>query len=197
MINVNGLILCAGQSKRMGPQNKALSKLCGRTLIEHVIHRLEPQVDKIMISGESEVFGHLPYDIIEDAVRLHRGPFMGLPSVLQSSLIPSEHLMIIACDGVLFPNNVVRELFALATEHDADISCIRYRGFPQPMFSLWHKRTASDVAHAALEKRLGGFKSLLADLRLVYLDWPEDSINPFFNINTPMDLKHAETILCP
>ena len=197
MINVNGLILCAGQSKRMGPQNKALSKLCGRTLIEHVIHRLEPQVDKIMISGESEVFGHLPYDIIEDAVGLHRGPLMGLHSVFQSSLIPSEHLMMVACDGVFFPNNVVTELYALATEHDADIGCIRYRGFPQPMFSLWHKRTASDVAHAALEKRLGGFKSLLADLRSVYLDWPEDSINPFFNINTPMDLKHAETILCP
>ena len=76
MINVNGLILSAGQSKRMGPQNKALSKLCGRTLIQHVIHRLEPQVDKIMISGENEVFGHLPYDIIEDVVGLHRGPLM-------------------------------------------------------------------------------------------------------------------------
>jgi len=29
----------------------------------------------------------------------------------------------------------------------------------------------------------------------VYVDWPKALVNPFFNINTPDDLKQAETLL--
>ena len=197
MIDVSGLILSAGESRRMGSQNKALAILCGQTLVERVMDRLAPQVDRIIISGDRQLLGHLPYDIIEDETGPHRGPLMGLHSVFQSSLVQSEHLMMVACDGVFFPTNLVAKLHALVLENNADIGCIRYRGFPQPMFSLWNKRTAPSIACAVLEKRLGGFKLLLASLRSVYLDWPENSINPFFNINTPKDLRYAETILCP
>ena len=66
MIDVNGLILAAGASTRMGLQNKALATLGGRSLIERVIDRLRPQVAKIVISGQKEFFQHLPYDVIED-----------------------------------------------------------------------------------------------------------------------------------
>jgi molybdopterin-guanine dinucleotide biosynthesis protein A len=47
-----------------------------------------------------------------------------------------------------------------------------------------------------LVKKNGGFKPLLEVLNSVYLDWPEQSINPFFNINTPDDLAEAERLLC-
>jgi molybdopterin-guanine dinucleotide biosynthesis protein A len=46
-----------------------------------------------------------------------------------------------------------------------------------------------------LRQNQGGFKSLLAELKTVYLDWPEQPINPFFNINTLDDLAEAEGLL--
>jgi molybdopterin-guanine dinucleotide biosynthesis protein A len=47
-----------------------------------------------------------------------------------------------------------------------------------------------------LVKKYGGFKPLLADLNTAYLDWPEQSVSPFFNINTVDDLAEAEGLLC-
>jgi molybdopterin-guanine dinucleotide biosynthesis protein A len=52
----------------------------------------------------------------------------------------------------------------------------------------------SAVEETLLVKKMGGFKSLLAELNTVYLDWPEQPMNPFFNINTPEDLAAAERL---
>jgi molybdopterin-guanine dinucleotide biosynthesis protein A len=90
----------------------------------------------------------------------------------------------------------VAELHQQIVEQDADVACIRYQGFAQPTFSLWHKRVAPAVKEAMLVKKYGGFKPLLADLNTVYLDWPEQSVSPFFNINTVDDLAEAEGLLC-
>jgi len=46
-----------------------------------------------------------------------------------------------------------------------------------------------------LVKKQGGFKPLLKELNTVYFDWPEQPLNPFFNINTPADLAEAERLL--
>ena len=197
MIDVNGLILAAGASRRMGLQNKALATLGGRSLIERVIDRLRPQVAKIVISGQKEFFQHLPYDVIEDELGPFCGPLIGLHSAFRTSeRLSLDYLMMVACDGVFFPVDLVEKLHAHVKQTDADIGCIRYEGHSQPMFSLWHRRTAPSVARAALEKKQGGFKPLLTELRSVYLDWPARSVNPFFNINTTADLNRAENLLC-
>lgn len=197
MIEVNGLILAAGASRRMGSQNKALATLNGTSLIERVIDRLMPQVARIAISGQREFFEHLPFDVIEDELGPFNGPLIGLHSAFKSvELMSLDYLMMVACDGVFFPADLVEKLQDHVKQNDADIGCIRYEGCSQPMFSLWHKRTAPSVARAVLKKKQGGFKPLLAKLRSVYLDWPMHSVNPFFNINTPADLQHAENLLC-
>ena len=52
-----------------------------------------------------------------------------------------------------------------------------------------------NAVEQALLDNQGGFKSLFAELKTVYLDWPEQTINPFFNINTVDDLAEAERLL--
>jgi molybdopterin-guanine dinucleotide biosynthesis protein A len=103
--------------------------------------------------------------------------------------------MMVPCDGPFIPKNLVAELYQLMVENDADIACVRYQGFAQPTFSLWHKRALPAVEETLLVKKMGGFKPLLAELKTVYLDWPEQPLNPFFNINTPEDLAEAELLL--
>ena len=71
---------------------------------------------------------------------------------------------------------------------------MRYQGVAQPTFSLWHKRLLANIENALLVEQLGGFKPLLDKLNSVYVDWPEQPINPFFNINTPEQLKEAEAV---
>ena len=194
MTNIDGVILAAGRSSRMGESNKVQSQLAGRALLDHVRDRLEPQVDQLIVNGDSAICGEAAVvDVIDGA----KGPLVGLYSALISEqLSAAEFLMMVPCDGPFIPTNLVAELYREIQLADADIACVRYGGVAQPTFSLWHKRVTPAVEQALLVKKQGGFKPLLASLNSRYLDWPEQVVNPFFNINTQDDLVEAEALLC-
>ena len=194
MTNIDGVILAAGRSSRMGESNKVQSQLAGRTLLDHVRDRLEPQVDQLIVNGDPAICGEAAVvDVIDGA----KGPLVGLYSALVSEqLSAAEFLMMVPCDGPFIPTNLVAELYRDIQLADADIACVRYGGVAQPTFSLWHKRVTPAVEQALLVKKQGGFKPLLASLDSRYLDWPEQVVNPFFNINTQDDLAEAEALLC-
>ena len=194
MTNIDGVILAAGRSSRMGESNKVQSQLAGRTLLDHVRDRLEPQVDQLIVNGDPAICGEAAVvDVIDGA----KGPLVGLYSALVSEqLSAAEFLMMVPCDGPFIPTNLVAELYRDIQLADADIACVRYGGVAQPTFSLWHKRVTPAVEQALLVKKQGGFKPLLASLDSRYLDWPEQVVNPFFNINTQDDLTEAEALLC-
>jgi molybdopterin-guanine dinucleotide biosynthesis protein A len=194
MINIDGVILAAGRSSRMGPVNKVQSLLAGRTLLQHAKANLAPQVDALLVNGDKRLCGD---DAIADRLEGFKGPLAGLYSALLSDKLSSgAYLMMAPCDGPFMPNNLVAALYTEISATDADIACVRYQGFAQSTFSLWHKRVTPVVEQALLVKKNGGFKPLLEGLNSVYLDWPEQNINPFFNINTQDDLAEAKRLLC-
>jgi molybdopterin-guanine dinucleotide biosynthesis protein A len=196
MNKIDGLILAAGRSKRMGCEDKLMSILGRETLLEHVISRLGPQVTELFINADPRLCGEQSLPIIADHLEGFQGPLTGLWSALKSDqLSAARYLMIAPCDGPFIPDNLVAELYRRIVENDADIACVRYQGFAQPTFSLWHKRVLPTVEETLLVKKQGGFKPLLNALNTVYIDWPEQSISPFFNINTPEDLATAERLL--
>ena len=193
--NIDGLILAAGRSKRMGCEDKLKSILYNKTLLEHVIGRLEPQVGDLFINANPDLCGEQSLTVIGDDVAGFQGPLTGLWSALKSDrLSDASYLMMVPCDGPFIPQNLVAELYQITVKNDADIACVRYQDFAQPTFSLWNRRVLPAVEETLLVKKMGGFKSLLAELNTVYLDWPEQPINPLFNINTPEDLAEAERL---
>lgn len=203
MNNVDGVILAAGRSSRMETGHKVHATLGKHTLLQHVIMRLEPQVDSLVINADPDICGQysqpnsLPtsHPIVADRLEGFRGPLMGLYTGLTNHYLSSaDYLLSVPCDGPFIPPNLASELQRQVRAGNADIACIRYGGQIEPMFSLWHKRTVNSVEQALLDHQ-GGFKSLFAELQTVYLDWPEQTINPFFNINTVDDLAEAERLL--
>ncbi|MDA7815751.1 molybdenum cofactor guanylyltransferase [Porticoccaceae bacterium] len=195
MINVDGVILAAGKSSRMGRANKVLANLGGRSLLEIAVEKLGPQVDTLVINGDPALCGE---QALADRAEGFQGPLMGLyTALLSEQLSRADYLMMVPCDGPFLPDNLVAELYQQIVQADSDIACVRYQGFVQPTFSLWHKRVLPDIEQALSVEKNGGFKPLLQRLNAVYLDWPEQDPSPFFNINTPQDLALAETLLCP
>ena len=195
MINVDGVILAAGKSSRMGLVNKVQANLAGRSLLEIVVTKLKPQVDKLLINGDPAICGD---KALVDQVEGFQGPLMGLyTALLSDQLSAADYLMMVPCDGPFLPDNLVAKLHQQIVQGDADIVCVRYQGFAQPTFSLWHKRALPDIEQALIVEKNGGFKPLLQRLNTLYLDWPEQNPSPFFNINTPQDLALAEKLLCP
>lgn len=206
MIDIDGLILAAGRSSRMVSGNKVQALLGGKTLLQQVIERLAPQVGSLFINGDPAIceqacgtsYKGQPYPFIEDKLEAFQGPLAGLYSALSShQLSDAQYLMLAPCDGPFIPDNLVAELHQLILSENADIACIRYQGFAQPTFTLWNKSVLSAVESALLVDKNGGFKPLLQTLNTVYLDWPEQRVNPFFNINSCEDLALAEAAICP
>ncbi len=193
--SIDGLILAAGRSSRMDGLDKSSVLLAGIPLLEHVVQRLSSQVADLFINANANI-ENISLTVIGDALEGFHGPLTGLWSALKSDQIsPAQYLMMVPCDGPFIPDSLVAELHASITAADADIACVRYQGFAQPTFSLWHKRVLPSVEEALLVKKQGGFKPLLEQLSTAYLDWPEQPINPFFNINTAQDLADAERLL--
>ena len=71
------------------------------------------------------------------------------------------------------------------------------RVLPSLRFRCGISGALPDIEQALIVEKNGGFKPLLQRLNTLYLDWPEQTLSPFFNINTPQDLALAETLLCP
>ena len=196
MNDIDGLILAGGRSKRMGCDDKLKSILHGKTLLEIVIERLGPQVGELFINANPDLCGEQSLTVIADKIEGFQGPLTGLWSALKSDrLSDASYLMMVPCDGPFIPMNLVAELYQSMVKNGADVACVRYEGFAQPTFSLWHKRVLPAVEETLLVKKMGGFKPLLAGLNTIYLDWPEQPLNPFFNINSPEDLAAAELLL--
>ena len=185
MINVDAVILAAGQSSRMGVASKALLPLKGLSLLDHVITRLAPQVDSLVVSGDKTLLGDLEYPVVEDLTAKFSGPLAGLYSALiYSDLSDAEYLLVVPCDGPLVPKDLVARLYREIRLADSDVACARYEGVIQGTFSLWHKRQTAAIKNTLLVDKYGGFKPLLDKMDAVYVDWIKQSINPFFNISS-------------
>ena len=49
--SITGLVLAGGQGRRMGTVDKGLVPLAGRPMVAHVLERLAPQVDDILLNA--------------------------------------------------------------------------------------------------------------------------------------------------
>src|SRR3954471_24155582 len=79
-VNTLGLLLAGGLSRRMGGGDKALRALGGRTLLDHVIDRIRPQVAGIILNanGDPARFAGFGLPVIADTVPEFPGPLAGI-----------------------------------------------------------------------------------------------------------------------
>lgn len=103
-----GLILAGGRSRRMGT-DKALVTLAGRSLAAHVIERLAPQVDEVVISSNAPRvdFG---VSVLPDVLGGYCGPLAGVHAAL--ARFPDAAVVSVAVDLPLLPRDLVARLKA-------------------------------------------------------------------------------------
>lgn len=195
-----GVILAGGQATRMGGGDKGLRVLGGQTLLARVEARLAPQVDQLALNanGDPARFSSMGLPVIKDSIAGFAGPLAGVLAGLDwAASHGADTIVTAAADTPFFPCDLVPQLLlasegmthplVLAATPDAKRGTARH-----PTFGLWPVALRDDL-RAALE---GG-------LRKVVL-WTQEhggreALFPqeeaFFNVNTPEDLAHAETMV--
>ena len=188
---ITGVVLAGGQGRRMGTIDKGLVPLGGRPMVAHVLERLRPQVDEILINAnqhraEYEAFG---YSVFADAIGGFAGPLAGLQVALAHASFPL--VATVPCDSPFLPEDLVARLTAALHAKEADLAVARTFDQPHPVFALVRRDV---MAHLAAFLEGGGRKidAWYATLKTIEVAF-DDEAEAFRNINTSDELKAADT----
>jgi molybdenum cofactor guanylyltransferase len=187
--DVTGIVLAGGQGRRMGGVDKGLVPLDGQPMVAHVLARLAPQVDAVIINANQNLdrYGAFGYPVVPDTVGGFAGPLAGLHAGLGS--IRSRFAVTVPCDSPFLPVDLVARLFAALDAHRAQLAVARTFDQPHPVFSLVRQDV---LPHLTAFLEGGGRKIDLwyATLAVVEVAF-DDEADAFRNINTTDELAAA------
>lgn len=192
-ITISAVILAGGKARRMGGQDKGLQILGKQSLIQHVIHRLQPQVHDISINAnrsqtEYEKFG---FPIFSDELPDFQGPLSGMLTALEKT--KSGFILFTPCDTPFFPTNLLDKLKS-AVKNDRTLiayACDEER--EHPVFCLISVQLKEKLRHylASGERRLLQFMNENGGISVKFT---KEEGN-FENFNTLDDLKKNSNLI--
>ena len=205
-MNILGLLLAGGQSRRMGGGDKSLRLLGGRPLLQHVIERMRPQAVALVLNanGDPQRFVGFGLPVVADSVPDFAGPLAGIMAGLDWA---AEHrpdcplIASVATDAPFLPRDLVSRLLAGMDAEGADLACAASGGQAHPVIGLWRVRLRGDLRRVLVEKGVRKVDLWTSRHRLATVPFPnlrqEDGteIDPFFNANRPEDLDRAAALL--
>ena len=205
-----GVILAGGLATRMGGGDKALLQVGGQTLLQRVIHRLQPQVMGMALNanGDATRFDGFGLPVLSDSIGGFPGPLAGVLAGLDwAAEQGAEAIVTVAADTPFFPPDLVdvlqdtargmaHPLVLAATPRGEEKTKSMSRSglIRHPTFGLWPVALRDDLRGALGEgikkvviwtEKHGGREAVFA----------ADGGDPFFNVNTPEDLQAAEAMV--
>ncbi|XKM13524.1 molybdenum cofactor guanylyltransferase MobA [Orbaceae bacterium ac157xtp] len=188
---ITAIILAGGKSSRMQYNDKGLLLLKCKPLFKHVIDKIKPQVNEIIINcNQNETqYSLAGYPIIKDELPGFLGPLAGIYSGLVAS--NTQWNLIVSCDTPFLPADLVSKLFTIIGHANAGYVVEKEKSHPTVL--LINKNQIVNIKDA-LEK---GERKLLIYLKKINAK-PIKFYNQkdsFVNINTPEDLAYWEAKL--
>jgi len=184
-----------GMSRRMGA-DKARLLLGGRPLITHVLERVAPLGDEVIVTTNApQAFPFLGGVRLVPDEQPGAGALAGLRTALRAA--SHERLLVLACDLPFVCVPLIEHLLRAAPP--ADVVVPRWHGELEPLHAVYRRGCLAAVerALAAGRRRMIDFH---ADVRVhVVEEGVLARFDPqgltFFNVNTPHDLQAAERLL--
>ncbi len=193
-----GVILAGGLSRRMDGADKALSLLANRPVLAHVVDRLRPQVDGLVINanGAAERFAAFGLPVVADTMPGFAGPLAGFLAGLawiEAHAPAMAGILTVPCDTPFLPIDLAARLTA-ASRGGERATFARGAGRAHPVFAFVPRSLGANLTTflAGESAKVGDWLSH-ADARGVEFTDAGANFDPFFNINTPEDLEVAET----
>lgn len=194
-----GCILAGGLARRMGGGDKGLIRLEGRPILDHVIERLRPQVERIVLNANGDPARFAPYDlpVVADPVQGFAGPLAGVLAGLrwaETEAPDATHVVTAATDTPFLPRDLVARLVEAAEDDGAELATAASDGRHHPVFGLWPVAIADALERAMVDEDLRKVDRFTARYRLAVAQFAARPYDPFFNANAPDDLAEAERI---
>ena len=201
-MNVACVLLAGGLARRMGGGDKPLRTIAGRSLLDLVIERMQPQVAALVLNANGDPARFLAYGlpVVADSVPDFAGPLAGILAGLDWT---AEHrpdcpmVVSVATDAPFLPRDLVERLIEGLEAESTDLACAASGGQAHPVIGLWPVRLRQDLRRALIDEGIRKVDVWTARYRLATIAFSDRPIDPFFNANRPEDLDWAAMLLAP
>ena len=174
----------------MSGLDKGMVQLQQKPLIAHIIARLRPQVDEILINANREItqYQTFGYTVLQDKTDDFLGPLAGFSLGLQHA--KHDYVLTVPCDSPLLPLNLAERLLSGMTEARADIAVASSDANSHPVFCLMKKSVLPSLTEylTSGERKVSAWQK---SQKYVEVDFSDDA-DAFTNLNTFEDLKVLE-----
>ncbi len=199
---MSAIIVAGGTSKRFG-QDKGLIKLAGKPLILHVLDKLNTIVDETTIVVNSEEQKKKFTKTIDtkarvmvDKVNVHT-PLAGALTGFEAA--QNDYALLLACDTPFLSTRILS--FLLDTCQNKSATIPRWPNCNiEPLHAAYHTLTAVEASRTAIDAGKFDMRFMVEGMRniryisTVVLQQFDPKLTTFFNVNTPTDLRQAETM---
>src|SRR5437870_2365561 len=193
-MNVAGIVLCGGQSKRMG-RPKAWLPFAGEIMLPRVVRLLGEAVSPILVvAAPDQDVPPLPreVEIVRDEEK-GRGPLQGLAAGLARLAGHADAAYLSSCDVPFLHPAFVRRLIELLGDHAI---CVPKVGeYHHPLAAIYRLEVAATVAELLAEKRLRPFFLFEKVSTRIVTEAELADVDPEFqtlrNLNTPEEYQAA------
>jgi molybdopterin-guanine dinucleotide biosynthesis protein A len=194
-----GLVLAGGQARRMGGGDKAFLKVGGKTILERVLARLNPYCSPIILNanGDPARFSRYGLAVVADSVPDFAGPLAGVLAGLDwaaENAPKIEWLASVPGDCPFLPSDLVPRLHAARIADKKPLACARSGEWRHPVAGLWPVALRDNLRRALTVEGLHKIEAWTDRHGVALAAWPDQTVDPFFNVNTPEDLAKAEEI---
>ena len=194
-----GLVLAGGLARRMGGGDKALLRIGGVTILERVLERLRPQTSAIILNanGDPGRFTSTGLSVVADSVPGFAGPLAGILAGLDWAATNAPDMAWVGSvpgDCPFLPRDLIRRLHAARSETDTALACAKSGDWRHPVIGLWPVTLRADLRHALVKEDMRKIEIWTGRHGVALAKWPDQPVDPFFNVNTPEDAARAEEI---
>ena len=173
--------------------DKALVTLAGRPLIAHVLDRLEPQVERVLISANGDAARFAGFGCAVVADDRPQGPLSGvLSSLTAAAALGATHVVSTPVDTPFLPGDLVPQLLLAAEDSASGLALAADPTGDHPATAIWPVGLAPALSAFLAEgqAKVTRFASAHQAARALFPD-----ARAFLNLNTPEDLAQAEAML--
>jgi molybdopterin-guanine dinucleotide biosynthesis protein A len=194
-----GLVLAGGLARRMGGGDKALLRIGETTILDRVLERLAPQCSRVIINanGDPSRLAFTGLTVVADDVPDFAGPLAGVLAGLDWAAAHMPDVAYVASvpgDCPFLPRDLVARLDAARAAERALLACARSGEWRHPVVGLWPVALRADLRRALTEEGLHKIEVWTARHGVAIADWPNEPVDPFFNVNTPAEAAEAGRI---
>lgn len=186
-----GVIIAGGRSSRMGGVEKVFIEIGGKTILDRLIERIGPQVDRLAINanGDATRFQATGLAVIPDLSVGVQTPLAGFHAALHwANAAGFDRLITIPSDAPFLPRDLVGRLAskqktAIAASNEQD----------HYLTGLWPV-ALSGALDEAIKAGMLRVRDWASHVDAATVEWSVHPFDPFFNVNTPEDLARAQAI---